>query len=147
MLAYDDREIRISEQVIKFEYAMLAFYMAATAAPEASQSQLLSKRAIACGDEALKRLKTIDADASRGDSVAKIRQDWMSNDRTPDRTKYYRAIAMAINAKNGGEKSPRDVKEALDQISKNYLAENPPEKCNPFLTWALMGKDPLPSPK
>jgi hypothetical protein len=137
MLAISDARLRDTYQIQKYSYATLALYMAAAAAPKGSREQIQSSgKAVSCADTALAHLQALSDAARTGNQKLVEKHQWMENDKAVYRTKYWRAVALAINAAAHGEFTAQQVRTALSEIPTSYRNQYPPE-ANPYLKWAL----------
>jgi hypothetical protein len=135
LLNIADEKLSVTYQVQKYQHASHALYMAATAAADQLDKQKLSEEAIFCAKNALQRLEYLKEQASTGDKQAIERHQWMQNDHALERVTFYLAVAVAINARAGGESKIEQAIDLYNSIPGTYRTLYPPS--NPDLIWVL----------
>jgi hypothetical protein len=127
MLAIKDDKVALHRQVNKYTYAALAYYMVAYVLQDKARKKEYSKIAVECADKSLSLLEQLRVSAHGKQPTQMIIYGYgfSVKDSALDRTKYYKAVAMAINVVAGGEYSASEVKKIWESISTSYRTEFP----------------------
>jgi hypothetical protein len=139
----DESQLSTASKIIQHEYGGWAYLMAVSSYGETPPEYITAAsridyatKAVAEFDLALALMADIVSDYRAGDPAAFPIYEWMTG-RSEDmnRTRYLKAIALAVIARAGGG-TPQAVIDELSAITPTYLATNPAES-NPDLAWAL----------
>ncbi|MDH3347721.1 MAG: serine protease [Desulfobulbaceae bacterium] len=134
-----DKDIRIGHKIIKYEYAAMAFMLAAShenSVPELSRyiekGIVAGRRALLVIDEVLSR----DRESNHLDGI----EDWIRKDNEVDRVKYILAILYAIKSQKISDNTLfSEIEKLLGDIS-DYYREMYPFEDDPYLRWYLTEK-------
>lgn|SRR5579864_4628722 len=139
-------ELSTSRKIIQAEYKGWALSMVARSFVEEVEPEAERKRqqieyatqAIQEFDRALELMNGVawrlKQPGDKGDLVEVYK--WMTGDESDDlnRTHYMKAVAAAVIARAGGNRTKQDVRDELKNVSEYYLRAHPR---NPDLNWAL----------
>jgi hypothetical protein len=137
--------LRPARRIIQHEYQGFALLMVANTFIEPSESEKERKqgqidyatRAIHEFDLTLARMKNVTRKARLGDKDAADVYEWITGDsKDLYRTHYLRAIACAVVARAGGERTKVEVRNELAMLPAWYLNRYPAAN-NPDLAWAI----------
>lgn len=126
----------MSYQVRKYEYLILAYYMAATASNNRTEKIELSNRAIEAAVNSLDRLQKAKDLAASGNQFHVAKYQFLLKDLSYERIHWYYAVALAINAKAGGTHTSKEAYEVFARVPEAYRREFPPD-ANETLNWAV----------
>ncbi len=135
MEAVADAELRDTYRIIKNHYLLSAQYRRAVAhfiLGNNAEVISSSKAAIAAGNKVLTELDTLRDTAGLEKKYA-----WMVADEMKERTQYYLAVALAVNAQAGGTHTHQEARAMLESIPIEYRNQHQPDVTNPHLKWAL----------
>ncbi|MBW3622730.1 MAG: hypothetical protein KY468_04895 [Armatimonadetes bacterium] len=136
MLLVSDQQLDFGYEILKYSYATLPLIMAASVSTHSSEKKDWSDQAIISSKKALALLEHAK-DMLKNSKDPRGLYKWILEDSAIDRTRYYLAIALAINAKENGDASVSQVLEVLNDITPNYKRMYPPASEDPHLEWAL----------